>query len=492
MKQIFVSVFVGMIAWSAAAWWMAPPSVDEQGRPIITWVSDDNRVRREQIDLFNQANQDYHLRLDPNNTGVTKVIVQCTGGIGPEVFDMYFREQLHDYVRAGVVRPLYRYKRDGTVIPLFDEQKLRAELGAPRGEHLFDLSKTWPAIINDLSVRQWNEQEQKYERIQYSFPCNIEAPVVFYNKKIFREAGVPLPPRDWTWDEFRETASKLTKKTDARTYERFGCFSLEWREMIWQNGGSIYCEDQTYCTLDSPEAVEAMQYYYDLMFEHRAMPTPDDRLYMGGQGGWGGNFLQWFSQGQVAMIRVGRWALITFRQNPDLKGNLGACHVPHRKGRKPVVTATSRSAGINKKTPNMNGALKFLAYLASDTYSWQIIRCADAMPPNPALVRTDRYLNDPDHPEEEFNRFFPEAVARGRNLEICPFIQPMSVQRIVNRHLDLMYNQRKSPRQTCIDAAAEVNQRIRENLIKYGSMRREYQRRTGREFDPNDFPPRTG
>jgi len=408
------------------------------------------------------------------------------------VFDIYFREQLHDYVRAGVLRPLYRYEDDGTVVPLFDEDKLRRELHLPAGEHLFDLSKTWRAVVEDLSVLEWNERKGKYERIQYSFPCNVEAPVIFYNKKIFREAGVPFPPRDWTWDEFRRTASRLTKKKDARTYERFGCFSLEWREMIWQNGGSIYSADQTYCTLDSPEAIEAMEYYYDLMFRDRAMPTPDDKLYMGGQGGWGGNFLQWFSQGQVAMIRVGRWALITFRQNPELRGNLGVCHVPHRKGRKPVVTVSSRSAGVNRKTPHLDGALRFLAYLASDTYSWQIIRCADAMPPNPELVKTDRYLHDPDHPEEDFNEFFPEAVARGRSLEICPFIQPMTARRIIDRHLDLMYNQRKSPRQACIDAAAEINRKIRENLMKYRSMREEYKRRTGRRFDPDDLPPRSG
>ena len=39
--------------------------------------------------------------------------------------------------------------------------------------------------------------------------------IIYYNKKIFDEAGVPYPPTKWTeawtWDEFVNVAKKLTK-----------------------------------------------------------------------------------------------------------------------------------------------------------------------------------------------------------------------------------------------------------------------------------------
>ncbi len=34
--------------------------------------------------------------------------------------------------------------------------------------------------------------------------------VMFYAKKIFDDAGVPYPKDDWTFDQFVETAKKLT------------------------------------------------------------------------------------------------------------------------------------------------------------------------------------------------------------------------------------------------------------------------------------------
>ena len=43
--------------------------------------------------------------------------------------------------------------------------------------------------------------------------------LIFYNVNAFKDAGVPLPPKDWTdqgwkWDDFLETAKKLTKGND--------------------------------------------------------------------------------------------------------------------------------------------------------------------------------------------------------------------------------------------------------------------------------------
>ena len=48
-----------------------------------------------------------------------------------------------------------------------------------------------------------------------AYSCANEVLLIFYNKKIFDEAGIPYPPAKaeeaWTWDEFVEVAKKLTK-----------------------------------------------------------------------------------------------------------------------------------------------------------------------------------------------------------------------------------------------------------------------------------------
>jgi multiple sugar transport system substrate-binding protein len=470
MKWLFVSVFGVLVAWSVWAWSLVPPPV-EAGRTKLVWMSDDNPVRREQIALFNERHPEYLVTLDSSGLTTAKVIVQCIGGVGPDFFDIYSNAQLNQYVRAGVVLPLDEYA---------------ASMG-------FGLDKTWPTAREQIAVEVWNPQTERYERVQYAFPGNVNAPVIFYNKRIFREAGVPYPPAEWTWDEWLDTARKLSKpRADGRGYERFGMFLYEYDqliEMFWQSGATMFDETRTYCTLDSPAARYALRFYYDMIHKYHAMPSPAQRDTIAGQGGWGGNWAQWFSQGQVAMIRAGRFALINFRQNRDLKGQIGVCHVPSRFADRKVVRLTSRSCGINPKSPNRAGALEFLAFLANEPFNELVVQSADAMPPVPKYADTEAFLHDPMHPEEDFNQFFIEAIERGRNNEICPFITPISVAGIVHRHLDLMHNGIKSPDAVLKDAAAEINEYIRRNLTKFPTMREEYHRRTGRAFDPAAFPP---
>jgi multiple sugar transport system substrate-binding protein len=43
-------------------------------------------------------------------------------------------------------------------------------------------------------------------------PQNISSLVVYHNKALFREAGLPLPSGDWTWKQFVDTAVKLTDR----------------------------------------------------------------------------------------------------------------------------------------------------------------------------------------------------------------------------------------------------------------------------------------
>lgn len=48
----------------------------------------------------------------------------------------------------------------------------------------------------------------------------LEVMQLFYNKELFTEAGVPVPPADsqkaWTWGEFLEIAKKLTKDQNGK------------------------------------------------------------------------------------------------------------------------------------------------------------------------------------------------------------------------------------------------------------------------------------
>src|SRR5690349_15411783 len=101
MKLLFALILIALIALSAVAWVIRPKDV-EDGKVQLAWVSDDNPVRKEQIDLFNRTDPACHLTLDPANNDMSKVIVQSVGGVGPDLFDCFNAAQLSAYVKSGI------------------------------------------------------------------------------------------------------------------------------------------------------------------------------------------------------------------------------------------------------------------------------------------------------------------------------------------------------------------------------------------------------
>src|SRR5918995_2174057 len=61
--------------------------------------------------------------------------------------------------------------------------------------------------------------EGKLWALPYAYGGNATA--LFYNRNLFREAGLPEPPTDWsqawTWEPFRETLRKLTRRSGSST-----------------------------------------------------------------------------------------------------------------------------------------------------------------------------------------------------------------------------------------------------------------------------------
>lgn len=125
--------------------------------------------------------------------------------------------------------------------------------------------------------------------------------LIFYNVDMFNQAGVPLPPKDWTaegwtWDDFVETAKRLTVEG-----ERWGALVYDdtgYEQTFAVNAGEeagIYAADGKTFTLANPPGVQAIQWASDLTCVHRVQPErglvtqPDS-----------GNNL--FTQGKVAMI----------------------------------------------------------------------------------------------------------------------------------------------------------------------------------------------
>lgn len=110
-------------------------------------------------------------------------------------------------------------------------------------------------------------------------PQNVSSLVVYYNADLFRASGVPLPARDWTWDDFVAAARALTQDSDGDgVVDQYGLgvepSLYRLAPFIWMNGGPLVDEEArpTRLALTRPPSLEALEWFVALRQEHGVAP----------------------------------------------------------------------------------------------------------------------------------------------------------------------------------------------------------------------------
>ncbi len=135
----------------------------------------------------------------------------------------------------------------------------------------------------------------------YGIPDQVNGLCLFYNKDLFREAGLDPEVSPETWDQFVEYAKILTDK-DKGVFA-FGMQNSLWWTLpfIYSFGGDILTPDNKQCALSSDAAVAGFQFKLDLYATH------------GIEGGaWRSGGIQdgvGFQSRKYAMIFNGPWAV---------------------------------------------------------------------------------------------------------------------------------------------------------------------------------------
>jgi len=121
--------------------------------------------------------------------------------------------------------------------------------------------------------------ECMYKGGWYIVPWAADAPVMYYNKALFKEAGIAEPPLEgFTVDEFVQAGKAITNP-DKQTYgtsipESWCAIYVPW--MIGY-GGAYFNEDKSKAIFDSPEASAGCQALADLYIKHNvAVPKGTD------------------------------------------------------------------------------------------------------------------------------------------------------------------------------------------------------------------------
>ena len=136
------------------------------------------------------------------------------------------------------------------------------------------------------------------------FPAVVDNIGLLYNKTLFDKAGVQYPTNDWTWDDFRAAAAKLTDSANhiyGYGYSVSGSEETTWQfwPHLWQNGGSILSEGQEAAEFAQAPGVDALTFL-------RSMAVDDKSVYLDQTDE---KFGQLFVSDRIAMITSGPWQL---------------------------------------------------------------------------------------------------------------------------------------------------------------------------------------
>ncbi|HXF64765.1 MAG TPA: sugar ABC transporter substrate-binding protein [Caldilineaceae bacterium] len=264
----------------------------------------------------------------------------------------------------------------------------------------YDLSDYWPALLESAS----------YNGSIYGFPRDIGLEVLYYNKDIFDEAGVEYPAEDWTWDDLLAAAEQLTVVEPSGRVARYALGMEGGKYSLWvnQNRGSILDDmrNPSQCTLDEPEAMEAIQFFADMMENNYAMR--DANLSQAG------GDAAVFANGQVAMIIQNASRVSQFNQ-AGLNYDVQVVPIPADGQR--AASAGGAAWVMSAASDDKEAAWTFLSWLQSTDGGQRIYtESGEIFPALQSTARSDAFLQA-DAPPENRQAFLTE----GENAKVGRF-----------------------------------------------------------------------
>jgi multiple sugar transport system substrate-binding protein len=317
---------------------------------LSTWAgAEEAKELQEILDELNAKSTTYEIVQDSNPAEYdTRIITQLSGSGGPDLF----------WVSA---QRAAQFSSEGALLDITDRLNASNHAAAQLDDY-YDASLA--PFTHDGKV--------------FGLPW-LQQPVMLYvNKALFDEAGVDYPDESWTWNEFLDAAKKLTKDANGNTADAAGFDAnnvVQWgftlngwppsQMFIWQNGGEVITEDMSESPIDSPEAIEALKFYADLV---NGPVTPSQQVIRDR------GFDQMFRNGQVAMFMGG--AADNFESTME---TVQAYMVPAGPSGTRATFGDVLGMAINAKTKNPDAAFEALLDLTDAIHHWKI------MPPRASL-----------------------------------------------------------------------------------------------------------
>lgn len=193
-----------------------------------------------------------------------------------------------------------------------------------------------------------------YQGKRYSLPISASNLGLFWNKNLFRAAGLDpnRPPRNW--DELLRFAKQIKEKTGKWGIELFtqGGEGTTWQTQVyfWGAGAEFLDANNTTPAFNSAQGVRALQFLVDLVQKEKVAPVAP----------WG-----LFGRGEAAMVMDGSWMTQFFPQQVNFE--LGAAAFPFAPGGHPATNMGGEQIFIfqNADVATAKAAWDFINWFSS-------------------------------------------------------------------------------------------------------------------------------
>lgn len=300
----------------------AAPAAEQTTIKVMSFFAYDNpEVEAAVVKAFEEKNPDIKVEFEsvPMSDIFLKYKTLIAGDVAPDVMAMNF-DNAYVFGAMGALEPLDEWIAKGG----------------------YDTSAVFKSTLDMFKV----------EGVQYSLPATFSDVVLFFNKDLFDAASLEYPQRDWTQEDLVAAAKALTADTDGDgKIDQWGYTFPWWPVVLEMYNASIWSEDGTTCTLNSPEGVKAIQSIVDARYEGKFSPTADQ---LAEQGDW-----DMFIAGKLAMFPTGPWAVQPF--NDKITGfTYDIAHMPA--GDKQATHVYANAYAMAAASKNKEAAWKFLTF----------------------------------------------------------------------------------------------------------------------------------
>jgi len=248
-----------------------------------------------------------------------------------------------------------------------------------------------------------------YNRQLQCLPQNISGLVVYYNRSLFRQAGVPEPGSRWTWDQFLDTARALTRPASGGQPEQYGLglepTLIDFAPFIWQGKGTLVDNNlwPTELAFNAPAVLTATTWLVSLQTQYHVAPDSQAELAASSQ--------QRFMDGTLAMLIGPRDDVPVYRQITAFDWDVAS--LPESGGRRTNVILADGYC-LSAAAPRKAAAWQFIEFADSPEGQAILAKSGAMLPALTAVAKSSAFLDPGAKPAH--GQVYLDAVADARGL----------------------------------------------------------------------------